>query len=165
MNEMSSTRWLYQGSSVVFDKASLGPLITQNCMISLREALGWLNNWPDEPQGTGQTVLVAGLEVYLDLMDTVDAEDLLRKRIKPFILEFQSRWDQCGLVFGFSQMEKFKTNTSDEEVLFQRKDRSQVRFSRYLWDGNATLDVWCLKDSEATGTSVPTIGYHVRRIS
>jgi hypothetical protein len=165
MNEMSSTRWLYQGSSVVFDKGRLGPLITQDCMISLREALGWLKAWPNEPGGDGKTVLVAGLEVYLDVMDVADAENLLRRRIKPFILEFQSRWDQCGLVFGFSQVEKFKTNTSDDEVLFQRKDRSQVRFSRFLWDGNATLDVWCLKDGEVSSTSKPTIGYHVRRIS
>ena len=165
MKEMTATRWLYQGSSVVFNRSMLGPLITKNHMISLREALNWQNAWPTAPVGDAQTVLVAGLEVYLDVMDVPDAEKLLRQRIKPFILEFQSRWDQCGLIFGFSQMEKFKTNTGEDEVFFQRKDRSQVRFSRNLWDGSSTLEIWCLKDGEATSSTKPVIGYHVRRIS
>ena len=141
MKEMTATRWLYQGSSIVFNRAMLGPLITQNGMISLRQALSWLNGWPAAPIGNGQTILVAGLEVYLDVMDVADSEKLLRQRIKPFILEFQSRWDQCGLVFGFSQVEKFKTNAAEDEVLFQRKDRSQVRFSRHLWDGVSTASL------------------------
>jgi len=165
MRDMTATSWLYQGSSVVFTKATLGPLITKNNMISLRQALSWLNAWPESPDGDGKTVLVAGLEVCLDMMDVADAEKLLRQRIKPFILEFQSRWDQCGLIFGFSQMEKFKINAADDEVMFQRKDRSQVRFSRYLWDGSSTLEIWCLKDGEASGSTKPVIGYHVRRIS
>ena len=166
MKEMSASVWKNQGSSVIFNRHQLGSFITANCMISLRQSLLWLNHWPDEPSGNGKSVLVAGLETYMESLDKDDAEYLLRHRVKPFILEFQSRWDQCGLIFGFSQAEKFKVSANEEEVLFVRRDRKEVRFSRYLWDGNSTLDVRSVVDNYTQPTAKPvTIGYHVRRIS
>jgi hypothetical protein len=121
MREMSSSAWLRRGSSIVFDKHSLGELITEGCLISLREALSWMKAWPSQAPGQGQTVLVGGLEACLEVMPQEDAEAFLRNRVKPLVLEFQSRWDQRGLVFGFGTPEwSFQVTAAREEVLFLR---------------------------------------------
>jgi hypothetical protein len=163
---MSSSAWLRRGSSIVFDKHSLGPLITKGFLISLREALSWMKAWPAQPPEDGQTVLVGGLETCLEVLSPEDAEEFLRNRITPFVLEFQSRWDQQGLVFGFGTTDKsFEVTASQEEVLFLRRDRKRVRLSYSLWDGSATMNVTRLvRDDRQTGKRI-TLGYYVPRIS
>ena len=101
MRDMSSSAWLRRGSSIVFDRFTLGPLIGEGALVSMREALRWMNAWPAEPPGNGRTVLVGGLETLLDVLDPLAAMDFLKKRLNPFVQEFQARWDQRGLVFGF----------------------------------------------------------------
>jgi len=166
MREMSSSAWLRRGSSIVFDKHRLGPLITDGCLVSLREALSWIKAWPDSPLIEGQTVLVGGLETCLEVLSPEDAEALLRNRVKPFVLEFQSRWDQRGLVFGFGTSEKsFEVTSSNEEVLFLRRDRRRIRLSYSLWDGSATMNVTRLIRYDKQTSKRITIGYNVPRIS
>lgn len=164
MRDMSSSAWLRRGSSIVFDRFTLGPLIGGGALVSIREALRWMDNWPIEPPGSGQTVLVCGIETFLDVMDPADAQEFLKSRVKPFVQEFQARWDQRGLVFGFGTHERsFELKASDEEVLFIRRDGERVRLSYSLWDGSATMNVARLIRDEQ-GRSI-TVGYFVARIS
>lgn len=164
MRDMSSSAWLRRGSSIVFDRFTLGPLIGGGALVSMREALRWMNAWPVEPPGNGQTVLVVGLETLLDVLDPLAAMDFLKKRLNPFVQEFQARWDQRGLVFGFGTHERsFAQTASDEEVLFIRRDGERVRLSYSLWDGSATMNVARLIRDEQ-GKSI-TVGYYVARIS
>lgn len=164
MRDMSSSAWLRRGSSIVFDRFTLGPLIGGGALVSMREALRWMNAWPVEPPGNGQTVLVVGLETLLDVLDPLAAMDFLKKRLNPFVQEFQARWDQRGLVFGFGTHERsFALTASDEEVLFIRRDGERVRLSYSLWDGSATMNVARLIRDEQ-GKSI-TVGYYVARIS
>ncbi len=164
MRDMSSSAWLRRGSSIVFDRVTLGPLIGGGALVSMREALRWMNAWPVEPPGNGQTVLVCGIETFLDVMEPAEAEKFLTRRVKPFVQEFQARWDQRGLVFGFGTHERsFELTASDEEVLFIRRDGERVRLSYSLWDGSATMNVARLIRDEQ-GKSI-TVGYYVARIS
>lgn len=164
MREMSSTAWLRRGSSIVFDRLTLGPLIGGGALVSMREALRWMNPWPSQPPGSGPTVLVCGIETFLDVMEPAEAQDFLKNRVKPFVQEFQARWDQRGLVFGFGTHERsFELTVSDEEVLFIRRDGERVRLSYSLWDGSATMNVARLIRDEQ-GKSI-TVGYYVARIS
>lgn len=164
MRDMSSSAWLRRGSSIVFDRVTLGPLIAGGALVSIREAFKWMNDWPSEPPGGGQTVLVCGIETFLDVMEASEAENFLKSRVKPFVQEFQARWDQRGLIFGFGTHESsFKLKTSDEEVLFIRRDGDQVRLSYSLWDGSATMNVARLVRDEQ-GNNI-TVGYYVARIS
>lgn len=164
MRDMSYGTWLRRGSSIVFDRPTLGPLIWEGALVSMREALGWMKAWPDKPPGNGQTVLVCGIETLLDVMEPAEAESFLKKRVKPFVQEFQSCWDQRGLVFGFGTHERsFELRASDEEVLFIRRDTRRVRLSYSLWDGSATMNVTRLIREEQEKNI--TIGYYVARIS
>jgi hypothetical protein len=165
MREMSSSAWQRRGSSVVYHRHMLGPLIAAGCLMSLREALGWLHNWPDAPPGNGQTVLVGGLETSLEVLSPAEAEDFLRRRVQPFISVLQSRWDQRGLVFGFGcPSQRFRINTH-EEVLFSHPQGGVVRLSSSLWNGAAGQDMYRLFTKDpATNQLVPG-GFHVRRLS
>ena len=59
MRDMSSSAWLRRGSSIVFDRLTLGPLIGGGALVSMREALGWMNAWPAEPPGTARPCWLA----------------------------------------------------------------------------------------------------------
>lgn len=164
MWDMSSSAWLRRGSSIVFDRATLGPLIGGGAIVSIREALGWMNAWPFEPPGKGRTVLVCGIEAFLEVMESVEVENFLKNRVKPFVQEFQAHWDQRGLVFGFGTHEKsFELTASDEEVLFIRRDGERIRLSYSLWDGSATMNMARLVRDEQENRI--TVGYYVARIS
>jgi hypothetical protein len=161
---MSSSAWLRRGSSIVFDRFTLGPLIGAGALVSMREALRWMNAWPDQPPGNGQTVLVCGIETFLDVMEPAEAQHFLKSRVKPFVQEFQTHWDQRGLVFGFGTHERsFELTASDEEVLFSRRDGEKVRLSYSLWDGSATMKMARLIRDEQGKSK--TVGYYVARIS
>jgi hypothetical protein len=164
MWNMSSSAWLRRGSSLVFDRATLGPLIGGGVLVSMKESLSWMNAWPVEPPGNGPTVLVCGIETFLEVMRPVEAENFLKSRVKPFVQEFQARWDQRGLVFGLGSHERsFELTASDEEVLFIRRDSERVRLSHSLWDGSATMNMARLIRDEQ-GNHI-TVGYYVARIS
>lgn len=165
MHDMSSSAWQRRGSSVVYSRHMLGPLIAAGCLVSLREALGWLRQWPDAPPGNGHTVLVGGLETCLEVLSTGEAEDFLRRRVKPFILEFQSRWDQRGLVFGFGcPSQRFRVD-AQENVLFSHPQGGAVHLSSCLWNGAAGQDLYRLLTKDPA-TNQPVLGgFHVRRLS
>lgn len=161
MREMSSSAWQRRGSSIVFHRNLLVPLIEAGAMVSLREALSWVKNWPPEPPNGGNTVLVAGLETCLEVMVPPEAENFLRRTIRPFLLECRNHWDQCGLIFGFGCSEKRFFVDPQENILFVR-DNTKIRLSEGLWNGAAADELFQLMilDSEKNRDVVG--GYHVR---
>lgn len=164
MREMSSSSWLRNGSSIVFDKQSLGPLISNGSLVPLRQVLGWTSAWPGNPPGGVRTVLVSGLETCLEVLTVQEAEQFMRERIKPFILSFQDRWDQVGLVFGFgTSSHSFEVTNREEEIIFLRRGGEQVRLSQFMWDGSSTLNVARLvREADRPGNTI-ALGYHVLR--
>jgi hypothetical protein len=165
MQEMTYDSWRRRGSSVVFDKEILGALITEGCLVSLREALSWMNSWPASPPIDSNTVLVGGLETCLELLEPKDGESFLQQRIKPFIQEFQHRWDSLGLVFGFGCSEKCFIEDSYENVLFSIPGNKEIQLSSRMWGVSAPRDLCALyvKDSKKIGRIKG--GYHVKRLS
>lgn len=165
MQAMTSSTWLRRGSSVVFHSELLGPLIHDGCLVSLRTALGWLKNWPNDPPGNGSTVLVGGLEAALEVMDKAEAEAFLRGKVKAFIQEFQSIWDQRGLVFGFGCPAKRFELDAYEDVLFRCPGDKVIKLSSAMWNGSAKQDMLQLMvKNEQTGKEEPG-GFYVRRLS
>lgn len=165
MQDMSSSGWQRRGSSVIFHKAMLGPMITGGHLVSLREALGWLNRWPAEPPGGGNTVLVGGLEACLEVLTRQEAETFLAARVKPLILEFQYHWDQRGLVFGFGGSERRFRLDAQDQVVFSCPAGGAVRLSEFLWNGAARDEMFRLLMADPDTPRAVTGGFHVRRLS
>ncbi|MDR3555647.1 MAG: hypothetical protein P4L55_12895 [Syntrophobacteraceae bacterium] len=166
METISNTVWQRKGSCVVFDRKRLGGLIHEGSLISLREALSWSKEIPATPPVPGRTILVSGLETVVEIAAPQDAEDFLKRRIRPLLVSLQNRWTDCGVVFGFSSHAKaFEETTLEEEVLFRRRDREIVRLSKALWDGSGALDMKrIVREADKPGEEI-TVGYYVARIS
>ncbi len=166
MESMSTTVWQRKGSCVIFDQKSLGPLISDGAVISLRQALAWFRELPALPPVTGRTILVSGLETVIETRPPQEAEDFLCHRIRPLLIHLQNRWTDCGVVFGFTSHSKtFEETSFDEEVLFRRRDRKRVRLSEGLWDGSASVNMKrVVREGERPGEET-IVGYYVARIS
>lgn len=166
MEGISNTVWQRKGSSVVFDKKSLGGLISSGAVISLREALSWSKGAPAGPPVPGRTILVSGLETLVETMEPQEAEEFLTHRIRPLLISLQSRWTDCGVVFGFSSHARaFEETSLDEEVLFRRRDRKTVRLSKALWDGSSALNMKRIVREAGRTEEEVILGYYVARIS
>lgn len=166
METISNTVWQRKGSCIVFDQKSLGPLIADGSVISLRQMLSWPNILPASPLGDGKTILISGLETIIETMDIQEAEDFLSRRIRPLLIDIQNRWNNCGIVFGFSAHSKaFKETSLEEEVLFHRRDQKEIRLSEGLWDGSATINMKRIVREGDKPESEIIVGYYVARIS
>lgn len=166
MDEITGTSWQRMGSSIVFDRWCLGPLVTAGSYVSLRQALAWLKCIPAEPPVPGRTIVVYGLETLVELYTPSDSEQFLATRIRPLIIALQGRWTGCGLVFAFSSHRKaFEETSAAEEVLFRRRDQQLVRLSDGLWDGGAGMNMRQLIVEGQEEAQNRVVGYHVARIS
>ncbi len=166
MEKLSNTVWQRKGSSVIFEQDSLGEFIAGGAVISLRQALDWLKGLPSKPPVLGRTILISGLETVLETLPPDEANEFLVQRIRPFLIELQTHWTDFGIVFGFSSHEKAFTETVlEEEVLFRRHDRKEIRLSEGLWDGSATMNMQrVVCEDHKTGKEIK-VGYYVARIS
>lgn len=166
MDSISSSVWQRKGSCVIFDQESLGQFIAADALVSLRTFLSWKSQPPATPPISGRTILVSGLETVLETISPEEAEDFLVRHIRPIIIDLQNRWNDTGIVFGFTSHPKaFKETSLEEEVLFNRRDQKAIRLTEGLWDGSATINMKRLVKEGADPSSDTVIGYYVARIS
>jgi len=166
MDTISNTVWQRKGSSILFDQASLAPFVKDGSVISLREVLGWMKDFPSEPPVDSKTIVVCGLETMVETLPEDEIDDFLVKGVRPLLIELRNRWPACGIVFGFSSHPNtFEESHMEEEVLFKRRDRVKVRLSEGLWDGSATVNMKRIVEPERTPGKEIIIGYYVARIS
>ena len=166
METISNTVWQRKGSCIVFDQKSLGPFIADGSVTSLRQLLSWTKGLPENPPVPGKTILVSGLETIVETMASPEAEAFLSRRVRPLIIDLQNRWNNCGMVFGFSaHRNAFKETSLEEEVLFQRRDKKQIRLSEGLWDGSAAINMKRIVREGDKPEPEIIIGYYVARIS
>jgi len=106
------------------------------------------------------------METVIETMEPQETEDFLCRRIRPLLIRLQNRWTDCGVVFGFTSHHRtFEETSLEEEVLFRRRDRKQVRLSEGLWDGSATVNMKrVVREGDQPGEEV-IVGYYVARIS
>jgi hypothetical protein len=164
MNKITSDGWLYRGSSVIFNHVVLNDLIPSQ--ISLRKALSWQNNLPDNPPFDTKTILVTGLETVLETLDVTDADDFLLKRIQLLLRHIQRNWTDIGIVLGFANPpQAFELTAQEEYVLFRRREEKKVNLSNGLWDGSAPQNMLQIMSDFQGSSGEVLIGYHVSRIS
>lgn len=169
MKTLSATSWQRKGSTLLFGSEEIQKLLKKKSMVSLQEFLTWGGDIPDDPPipEDSSTILVCGLETVMDTLSPAEAEDFLRRKVRPVIKNVQDIWTDTGIVFGFPQGgQRFReTQGSQEEVLFLRSDNQAIRISEGLWDGTADLNMQRIETAFITDKQRVAIGYHVRRIS
>lgn len=166
MDTITTTVWQRKGSCIIFDQKSLGRFISDGAVISLRQVLSWSKRLPAVSPVPGRTILISGLETIIETMEPQEAEDFLCQRIRPLLKIIQHNWTECSVVFGFTSHPKtFEETPFEEEVLFRRRDRKQVRLSEGLWDASATANMKrVVREGDQSGEEV-IIGYYVAHIS
>jgi hypothetical protein len=91
MESISNNVWQRRGSSVIFDKTSLGPFIKEGAVVSLRQALSWAHGIPANPPVPGRTIVISGLETIIETMEPPEAEDFPIRRARPLLINLQNR--------------------------------------------------------------------------
>lgn len=166
MEEMTSSVWKWKGSSIVWSRELLGPIILNTEATPLREVLKWLRSgFPQSPPGNSKTVLVGGLQTVLETMpDAETATDWLRANIRPLCRE-AGRQSAVALVFAMDGPGRlFTHNEADDLVYYGRgSDKSkQVLLTRAIWNGAATgKGAYKLIAEEAKEVG----GYYVQHVS
>ena len=165
---MQATTWKRKGSSIIWSRDLLGPLITDGSAVPLRTALSWMaDGFPVDTPGGAGTVLVGGLQTVLETAGSAEeAYDWLRTNIMPLLRAAQAHWPLVGFVFGMTGPRGlFHLNEGDDLVYFGRfNDRSEnTRITLGIWNGAATGEgAYRLI---TTGSKKEVGGYHVSRIS
>jgi hypothetical protein len=132
-----------------------------------------VGNWPNDlPCNSGDTLVVAGLEGCIDLMEPEEAEGWLKSEFLPAVLAFQDEYSLRGCI-GFLVAHWQKPST---HVIVQRKLNSWVcsaphsnqhlDLGRILWAG-AEADVGRVLDPDDTNPDpdgAAWIGLHHPRL-
>ncbi|MEX2215949.1 MAG: hypothetical protein WD768_17690 [Phycisphaeraceae bacterium] len=146
MQEMTSTGWKRQGSSLVWHPLLLGELIRDIEPTPLRTLVGWLKTgFPDKVPSGKRTVLIGGLQTTVETMMQMQTPstvaDWLRNHALAAVRQWKSHWPEVGLVFVMDgPVNLFEFNEGDEIVYFGRgKDRKKkVKLSQAIWNGAAS---------------------------
>jgi len=132
-----------------------------------------VGNWPDDlPSNEGNTLVVAGLEGCMDLMEPSEAETWLREELLPAILTFQDKFAlEASLVFWLpTGKNRVKMNRATEAyswICAAPFSTRQLDLGRILWAG-AELDVGRIIDQKTANfdpDGIAWIGLHHPRLS
>ena len=167
MEEMTSQSWKRKGSSLVWSRELLTPIILNTEPTSLHTVLKWLRDgFPASPPRDDKTVLIGGMQTVLETMsNNAAAYDWLRHNILPLFRQAGHHWSSVSLVFAMDGPSRlFTHNEADDLVYYGRgTDRSkQLPISRAIWNGAATgRGAYKLIAEETREVG----GYHVQHVS
>jgi len=133
------TVWQRRGTSWIWDEEARNMVCEASEVWSLRQLLRAVGNWPEElPSNDSDTLVVAGLEGGLDLLNPTDAEAWLGNEVKEAILSFQSNYDGgAALIFWLPHGQgRIKVQSATDAVAWRcaaPHGESQIDFGRVLW--------------------------------
>ena len=138
MRQLRDSVWQRRGTSWLWGEEARNQICTASEVWSLRQFLRAKGQWPDDlPSNGGKTLVVAGLDGSLDLLEPAEAELWLADTIKPAVLSFQDEWGSDGaLVFWLpGGHSRIKTNLATDEVgwLCHAPHGHQIDLGRILW--------------------------------
>ena len=101
MKILQGDAWKRRGVSLLWGGEALSGLAQPQNVTSIRQFFAMVGQWPDDlPCNGGDTLVVAGLEGCIDLMDPVEAEAWLKSDLLPAVLAFQDEYSlEAALVF------------------------------------------------------------------
>lgn len=139
MRRVLDTVWERRGTSWIWDEEARNRVCAAEEVWSLRQFLRAAGGWPDElPSNGGRTLVVAGLDGVLDLLEPAAAESWLGDAVKSAILRFQDDVGSEGalhfwLPHGHARL-KVQAATDAVSWVCEAPHRGvQIDFSRVLW--------------------------------
>ena len=93
--------WKRRGVSLLWGGEALSALAQPQQVVSIRQFFAMVGQWPEDlPCNGGNTLVVAGMEGCVDLMDPIEAETWLKSDLLPAVLAFQDEYSlEAALVF------------------------------------------------------------------
>lgn len=165
--------WKRRGVSLLWGGETLSSLAPPQTVATIRQFFALVGNWPSElPCNDGSTLVVAGLEGCIDLMEPVDAETWMKSELLPAILAFQDEYGvEAALVFwmptGKSRVKMNRASEAYSWVCSAPHSNQHIDLGRILWAG-AEADVGRIIDPVCTNADVDGpawIGLHHPRLS
>ena len=147
--------WKRIGMSLLWGGETLSSMTQPQAVVTIRQFFALIGNWPDElPCNDGHTLVVAGLEGCIDLLEPADAESWMKSELLPAILAFQDRYEgQAALVFWMpTGKNRVKMNPATEEyfwVCSAPHSNQRLELGRIIWAG-AEADVARIIDPACT---------------
>lgn len=139
MRQLLDTVWQRRGISWIWDEEARNQVCQASEVWSLRQLLRGQRDWSEDlPSNEGQTLVVAGLDSCLDLLEPSEAEEWLGEAIKSVILSFQAFYESDGaLVFWLpSGHNRLKIHPATDAVTWQcgaPHGGATLDFGRLLW--------------------------------
>ncbi len=165
--------WKRRGVSLLWDGGALSLLAQPQNVVSIRQFFAMVGKWPDDlPCNDGSTLVVAGLEGCVDLMDPVEGESWLKTDLLPAVLAFQDEYSlEAALVFWLpTGKNRVKMNRATEAyswICSAPHSNQYLDLGRILWAG-AEADVGRIIDPDCTNSDPDGpgwIGLHHPRLS
>lgn len=139
MRQLLDTVWQRRGTSWVWDEEARNKVCAPSEVWSLRRFLQAVGKWPDDlPSNGSQTLVVAGLDGSLDLLEPPDAEMWLGDVVKAAILSFQDQYaGEAALVFwlpsGHGRIRVQAASDGVKWICGAPNSQTQLDFGRILW--------------------------------
>jgi hypothetical protein len=173
MRLVRDTSWRHRGISLLWSPRVLFEITTPNDVLSLRQFFALSQAWPgDLPSGSGDTLVVAGVEGCLDALSPADAESWLAQQLRPRLLSFQDEYEgQAGVILWLpSGKQRVSMKPATDEYFWRCGppfNQQELPLGRVLWSG-AEADAGRILDSEEKThdfDGAAWIGLHHPRIS
>lgn len=139
MRQLLDTVWRRHGTSWIWDEEARNQVCAANEVWSMRQLLRAVGSWPNDlPSNDNQTLVVAGLEGGLDLLNPLDSETWLGNAVKDAILSFQAYFEgEAALIFWLpSGKGRIKLNPATDSISWRcavPHGESLLAFGRIMW--------------------------------
>jgi hypothetical protein len=173
MKILHGDAWKRRGVSLLWGSDAMSGLTSPRHVASIRQFFAMVGRWPEVlPSNDGSTLVVAGLEGCVDLVDPTEAEIWLKSDFLPAVLAFQDEYGlEAALVFWLpTGQNRVKMNRATEAyswVCSAPHSQHRLDLGRVLWAG-AESDVGRIIDpncSNADPDGPAWIGLHHPRLS
>ncbi len=164
--------WSRRGIALLWGTEILASIVSPDKVLSLRQFFQLVDKWPEElPANDDSTLVVAGFEGTLDLLDTDDAVNWLENTVQEAILSFQDFYEgQAGLVLWLpSGRSRLSMNGATEKYYWKHRATGNegLPIGRLLFGGVESEIVRLIDnpDINSDNDGKHWIGIHHPRIS
>lgn len=139
MRNLQDSVWKRRGISWLWGNKALSSVTDPSEVFSLRNLMRVSRNWPEDlPSNNGDALVVAGLDVCLDLLTPEDADNWLNTELKSVVLSFQEKYSgEAALIFWLpSGQRRFCIKTTSDAVFWKCAHPNPdqlLEFGRILW--------------------------------